>query len=163
VARLTFQPNSTYTFISRFRFDQETFEMHRMELEGRMNFDRWSISLMYGNYDAQPDLGLLTRRQGILGSGNLKLTQNWSIQGSVLYDLEVDRINSTSMGVGYIDDCFGLNLSYSTYYGYTLAATPPAASHAIMLSLSLRTLGTTHFSQNVDALAGTNSQTGIFH
>jgi hypothetical protein len=32
-----------------------------------------------------------------------------------------------------------------------------------MLSISLRTLGTTHFSQNVDALSGANSTTGIFH
>ena len=166
VARLTFQPNSTYTFISRFRFDQETFEMHRLELEGRMNFERWSFSLMYGNYEAQPDLGLLTRRQGILGAGDLKLTQNWSLKGSILYDLEVDRINANSVGIGYIDDCFGMNLVYSTFYGYSLAATPPTPAHAIMLSISLRTLGTTHFTQNVDSIVGTgtgSSSTGLFH
>jgi LPS-assembly protein len=168
VARLTFQPNSTYTFISRFRFDEQTFDMHRLELEGRMNFERWSVSLMYGNYDAQPDIGLLTRRQGILGSANLKLTQNWSISGGALYDLEADRINSTSMGVGYIDDCFGIGLSYSTYYGYSTVANP-TPNHSIMLSISLRTLGSTHFSQNVDALANSSStsnplnQVGLFH
>ena len=120
VARMTFQPNSTYAFISRFRFDQDTFAVRRMELEGRVTFERWSASLMYGDYDAQPDIGLLTRRQGISGNGTFKLTQNWSVNGSVLYDLEQERINSTSLGVGYIDDCFGMSLTYATNYGYAL-------------------------------------------
>ena len=164
VARMTFQPNSTYAFISRFRFDQDTFEVHRMELEGRMTFERWSASITYGDYDAQPDIGLLTRRQGILGSGMFKLTQNWSLNGSMLFDLEADRINGTSLGVGYIDDCFGMSLTYATNYGYALTSSTPV--HAIVLSISLRTLGSTHVTQSVDALtnatSSSNSSTSFF-
>jgi LPS-assembly protein len=165
VARAAFQPNSTYTFISRFRFDQETFDLRRMELEGRMNFDRWSIGVVYGDYDAQPDIGLLARRQGILGNANFKLTQNWNVSGSVLYDLQLERINATSLGLGYIDDCFGMNVVYTTNYGYALTSSTPV--HSVMLQISLRTLGTTRVTQNVDALAGSVSNspgsTPLFH
>jgi len=59
VARMTFQPNTNYTFLSRFRFDEQNFDVRRMELEGKVNFDRWSAGLTYGNYDAQPLIGML--------------------------------------------------------------------------------------------------------
>ena len=42
VARVAYQPDNIYTFTSRFRFDENTFEVRRFEVEGRANFDRWS-------------------------------------------------------------------------------------------------------------------------
>ncbi|MGC2717748.1 MAG: LPS-assembly protein LptD, partial [Pseudolabrys sp.] len=66
VARLSYQPNNIYMFTSRFRFDNDTFNPQRIELEARANFDRWSGSLLYGDYAAQPALGILDRQQGIL-------------------------------------------------------------------------------------------------
>jgi LPS-assembly protein len=165
VARLTFQPNSTYAFISRFRFDEETFAVRRMELEGKVNFERWSASLTYGNYDAQPDIGLLTRRQGISGNASFKLTQNWTISAGALYDLELQRFNTNSVGIAYADDCFALGLSYATIYGYAVTANP-TPQHLILLSISLRTLGTTHTQQSVDGIANqasaNASSTGLF-
>src|SRR5262245_6768537 len=79
VARLIFQPTSAYAFISRFRLDEQSLDIRRVELEGRMSFERWSVSALYGNYDAQPAIGILTRRQAVLGSGSVKLTQTWSV------------------------------------------------------------------------------------
>jgi LPS-assembly protein len=150
VGSLTVQPSSTYAFISRFRWDEDNFEIRRMELEGRVNFDRWSASMLYGNYDAQPDIGFLTRRQGVLGSASVKLTHNWSVSGGLRYDLETDRVNQRSVGVGYIDDCFGLSVTYLTDYGYTQN---PQPIHSVVLQVSLRTLGATTFAQRIDGLA----------
>ncbi len=82
VARASYQPNSTYKFTSRFRFDNDTFTVRRTELEASANFDRWSASLMYGDYAAQPDIGLLDRREGLLASGSVKLDANWVVRGS---------------------------------------------------------------------------------
>jgi len=67
VARLAYQPDRIMTFTTRYRFDEQTFEMRRFELEGRANFDRVSLQALYGNYDKQPELGFLHRREGILG------------------------------------------------------------------------------------------------
>src|SRR5262249_51278499 len=98
VARFVFQPTSTYGFIARARFDEQSFDPRTVELEGRVSFERWNMSVTYGNYDAQPDLGILTRRQAILTAASVKVSQNWSLNGNVRYDLEAERINSTSVG-----------------------------------------------------------------
>ena len=151
VARLTFQPTTSYAFISRFRLDEQSFDVRRVEFEGRMSFERWSLSTIYGNYDAQPAIGILTRRQAVLGTGSVKLTQNWSLFAGLRYDIEAERINQTNVGLGYIDDCFAIRVTYATSYGYTAN---PQPIHTALLQISLRTLGTTRFSQRVDGLAG---------
>src|SRR6185312_14589098 len=93
VARFSYQPNKTYTFTSRFRFDQDTFEAKRTELEARANYDRWSVSLLYGDYAAQPEIGFLTRRQGILGSTSIKLDANWVLSGAARYDINAGKFD----------------------------------------------------------------------
>ena len=147
VARASYQPNSTFKFISRFRFDNDTFAVRRTELEASANFDRWSTSLLYGNYAAQPDIGFLTERQGLLGSGSVKIDANWVLRGSALYDLNSNKFASNSLGVAYVNDCLILGLNYITNYSYGTGA--PLLNHTIMLQLSLRTLGDTSVSQAV--------------
>ena len=93
--------------------------MRRFELEGRANFDRWSLQALYGNYDKQPELGFLTRREGILGGASVKVNQNWVVHGAARYDLDADQFDQTRIGVGYIDDCFILALNYITSYSYS--------------------------------------------
>jgi len=155
VARISYQPDRVYTFSTRYRFDQETMEIRRFEAEAKANYDRWSLSLLYGNYDAQPELGFLNRRQGILGSTSVKVAQNWVAQAAARYNIEMDKFDQTLIGVGYVDDCLILALNYITSYNYnTTAAVAPTIDHRIMLQLSLRTLGGTSLSQGVGGLPG---------
>jgi LPS-assembly protein len=149
VAGATYQPNSTYKFSSRFRFDNDTFVVKRTELETSANFDRWSVSLLYGDYAAQPDIGFLTERQGLQVSGSVKLDANWVLRGSALYDLKLDEFSSNSLGLAFVNDCLILGLNYVTNYSYGTGS--PQLNHTIMLQLSLRTLGTTGASQNISA------------
>lgn len=153
VARASYQPNSTYKFTSRFRFDQNSFAMQRMEIETSANFDRWNALLLYGDYAAQPEIGFLSRRRGLLGSGQFKIDANWVVLGSALYDLDAEKFSQTSIGLGYVDDCLILGLNYITNYTYSGNVT---ANHQIMLQLSLRTLGTTSVSQKVGTQANQN-------
>jgi LPS-assembly protein len=146
VARVSYQPNRNYTLTSRFRFDQSTFAVNRFELESRTSFERWTFTALYGNYAAQPALGFLTRREGILGSATLKATANWNLTAALNYDIDARKVASTSFGVGYIDDCLALALSYSTSYTYSGNTAP---DHRVMLQLSLRTLGGTSVTQPV--------------
>ena len=115
-----------------------SFPLRRIELETRANFDRWNISAMYGNYDAQPALGFLNRREGILTSGAVKLNTNWVATGAVRYDINASKINQFRTGFGYIDDCFIMSLNYITDYNYSGNV---STNHSIMLQVSLRTLG----------------------
>jgi LPS-assembly protein len=151
VARVSYQPNSTYTFTSRFRFDNESFAVRRSELEASARFDRWTASLLYGDYDAQPLIGFLTRRQGVLGSGSLKLDANWVLLGAARYDINAGKFDQTRIGLGYVDDCLILALNYITNYVYS---GNPTADHQIMLQLTLRTLGGTSVSQGVSGIGG---------
>jgi LPS-assembly protein len=94
---------------------------------------------LYGDYAAQPLLGFLTRREGILAGASFKVTQNWILLGSLRYDIENNQFDQTRLGLGYVDDCFMLSVNWLT--GYTYTAVGPVGSSTLMLQLSLRTLG----------------------
>jgi LPS-assembly protein len=155
VARATYQPNKIYTFASRFRFDDATFETKRLELEGRVNFDRWTAALTYGRYDAQPINGLLLPREGVSPSASVRLTQNWSVSAAALYSIDSARLNTAQLGLSYIDECLALNLVFSSNYGYSGDIVP---NRTVMLQLNLRTLGAVQTSQslsNVTSISNT--------
>jgi LPS-assembly protein len=110
--------------------------------------------MLYGKYDAQPQLGFLTRREGILGSASVKLTQNWLATAQVRYDLNNHSLAGTVFGLGYIDDCMIIALNYITNYTYSGNV---GTDQRVMLQLTLRTLGGTAFSQGVGGgLGGLN-------
>ena len=113
------------------------------------------------NYAAQPDIGFLTRRDGVLSQLQVKVTPNWSVLGSACYDLTNGEFNQYRVGFGYIDDCIALGLNYITDYSYgysatTNTSTQASINHTVMLQLSLRTLGGTSFSQQVYTTTPTN-------
>jgi LPS-assembly protein len=140
VARVTYQPNSVYSFTARGRFDQQTFAVERFEAESRANFDRWTLQVLYGNYAPQPELGFLFRRQGVLGGASFKLTENWILLGSARYDLYAKEIDQSRLGIGYTDDCFLFSVNWLTGYTYT-AISAPVKNNTFMVQMSLRTLG----------------------
>lgn len=149
VARVSYQPDRIFQFSTRYRFDSDTFAVRRFEAEAQANFDRWSIQGIYGNYDKQPALGFLERREGILGGASVKVTPNWVVQGAARYDLDADRFDQTRIGVGYVDDCLILALNYITSYNYSADT---STDHRVLLQLNLRTLGGTSFSTGVNGL-----------
>jgi len=140
VARVNYSPNRTYTFSVRSRMDEATLNINRFEAEGRAAFDRWSVSMLYGNYAAQPELGYLTRREGLLGTASIKVASNWVVSGAARWDLEANKLNQYVVGAGYVDDCFVLAANYVTSYTYAAGTTPPVLSHAFMLQIGLRTI-----------------------
>jgi LPS-assembly protein len=141
VARINYSPNRTYTFSVRGRLDEQTWNVERFEAEAKANFDRWSISLLYGNYAPQPELGYLTRREGLLANGSVKITANWVATGAARWDLEANKINQYVIGAGYVDDCFVMAANYVTSFNYATGSSPPVLGHAYMLQIGLRTLG----------------------
>jgi len=141
VARVSYQPNRIYSFISRFRFDESDFTLRRLEIEARANFDRWYTTVMYGNYDAQPALGFLNRRQGFLVSTAYKVTPNWVVSTAARYDITAGKFDQSRFTIGYIDDCFALNLNYTTDFTFSGNTT---TNNTVTLQMSLRTVGGTN-------------------
>jgi LPS-assembly protein len=159
VARVAYQPNSTFLFTSRFRMNEDDFTLARTEFEGQANFDRWSTSVIYGNYAAQPALGFLERREGIVGSAKFKVNPNWLMLGAVRYDLRAEQVTETQIGLGYIDDCLILALNYITEFNYNVTATTPKHNQTLMFQLSFRTLGGSSGSTGVNGLG--SGQSGL--
>jgi len=89
---------------------------------------------------------LLTRREGVLGTGSYKLSQNWVVLGGVRYDLDASRFDQTRIGLGYVDDCLILALNYVTNYAYS---GNPSTDHQFLLQMSLRTLSGSSGSQGI--------------
>jgi LPS-assembly protein len=152
VARVNYSPNRTYSFSVRTRLDEATLNINRFEAEGRAAFDRWSVSMMYGNYAQQPELGYLTRREGLLGTASMKVAANWVMTGAARWDLEANKVNQYIVGAGYVDDCFVLAANYVTSYSYSAGTLPPVLSHAFMLQIGLRTLATSAASAGPGAI-----------
>jgi LPS-assembly protein len=149
VARISYQPDQVFTLSTRYRFDQDNLDLRRFEVEGRAQFDRWSLSTLYGNYDAQPQLGFLRQREGVLSSASVKLATNWAAIGAIRYDLDAHKIDQTRFGIGYIDDCIILAMNYLASYSYSGNVTQ---DHRVVLQLSLRTLGGTAVGHTVGSV-----------
>jgi LPS-assembly protein len=150
VARVAYQPNSTLTLASRFRLNEADFTLQRSEFEATANSDRWTTSVIYGDYAPQPSLGFLDRRNGIVGSARFKVTPNWLMLGAVRYDFRTEHISETQVGVGYVDDCLILALNYITEYAYN---SNQKQNQAVMLQVTLRTIGGNSVSTGVAALS----------
>jgi LPS-assembly protein len=159
VARLAYQPDNIYTFISRFLLEEGTFSVRRVEVEAKANFDRWQFTGLYGDYEPQPEIGFLSRRHAVTGQATFKLTQNWSILGSARYDIEAKQINQHRLGLGYIDDCFAISLNYITDYNYSGTT---STDNKVLLVINLRTIGGTSFSQGTNlSTSGTTGSPGL--
>ncbi|VIO70407.1 LPS-assembly protein LptD [Bradyrhizobium ivorense] len=141
VASLAYSPNRTFTFSVRSRMDEATRNINRFEAQASANFDRWSASVTYGDYAAQPELGYQARREGIMTTGSLKVVANWVVTGSARWDLQSNNINQYVFGAGYVDDCFVLAANYVSSYNYSVGSTPPVLNKTYLLTLGLRTIG----------------------
>jgi len=140
VARVTYQPNRIYSFTSRFRFDSNDFTLKRLEVEGTATFDRWRLTMMFGDYAAQPELGFLTRREGVLAITAYKINPNWVVSTGLRYDIQAGKFDQTRIGLGYNDDCYMLSVNYIGDFTYNGNVT---ANNTVMLQMSLRTIGGT--------------------
>lgn len=80
------------------------------------------------------------------------------MSGGVRYDLNLDRVNQTIIGAGYVDDCFVIGMNYISDYGYS---GNPTVNHRVMLQVGLRTIGSTSLNQTSSASA-TGSGGSVF-
>jgi LPS-assembly protein len=185
VGRFQIAPNQNFAFVTRARFDQDNFDLNRLEATVSANFNPYlpvSASLTYARYEAQPAIGFPLRREGLLGSARWDISPNWYVTGSVLLDLdryllaretywtqyEVDPANAVynrenvaylsgmSLGVGYMDECTTFSVSYSvTPREVARNSGEKDQNHTVAFRLEFRSLGEVGYSQN---LSGTDDE-----
>jgi LPS-assembly protein len=173
VGRFQVSPNRNLSFVTRGRFDQNTFAVKRFEAGVTGTFSPWlpiSTSLLYASYAAQPELGYQRRREGIAASAQFSLNANWSLSGSVLLDLDRFLLNRSldpapgslyrskdgisvsalSFGIGYIDECTVFSINYVvTPHDISVTSGEREANQSLLFRLELRTLGQASYRQSI--------------
>jgi LPS-assembly protein len=134
-AYMKFHPN--WAFSTRTRFDEDANDLNAVEMEATFKKGPLRASVVYGNYDEQPQFGF-ERAEGIVGSARVAVTDNYFVLGSAGYNLQYDRLDRVTVGGGYLDECFGISGYYSVDFNKDGNKDPV---HKVMLSLSLRTIG----------------------
>jgi len=147
VAGLYIQPIEYFSFTGQGRFDEKSFELRRTDLTASGNYGPASGSVTYANLQAQPILGISSDREEIEGSSTLKLTDYWSLFGSIRFDIEGDQRINDAVGIKYHDDCFALSVTYNETFIRDRDIEP---DERVMLRFELKHLG----AFDVDATPG---------
>jgi LPS-assembly protein len=155
VAGETIAPfSSNFSLTSKQQFDSSNFTLARLDVIVNAEFGGFKTSVDYGRYAAQPLLGWLYAREGLLTNASYKFASNWTIDGSVLFDMsrhyyDVPGVTTPvffapnySVGLTYGDTCTTLKMSYSTSLtDPIIPSTPAVRDQTLLLQLTLRTLG----------------------
>ncbi len=127
------------------RFDHKDFSVRRGQIEATGIYGPLTGNLAYAYLSAQPNLGITTPREEVIGSASLRLQENWRLFGSVRYDLQRKNMVRDSFGIGYDDEGFSVSLAYSEDRSRNNGQT---TDRLFFFRFGLRTLGDTQFSTN---------------
>ena len=154
VAGETIAPfSSNFSLTSKQQFDSSTFALARLDVIANAAFGGFTTSVDYGRYDAQPSLGWLYNREGLLTNASYKLDSAWTVDGSVLFDMSrhyYDLPGQTTprlfraqlrFGLGYGDTCTTVKVRYSSTVSDPIATIPAVRDQTLLVQLTLRTLG----------------------
>ena len=140
VARISLQTNRNVLLVNRYRFDKDTLNVRRFELEANAALGPVWLSTIFARYEAQPLIGYIEQRTGIFQNASIRVHTNWTIGGGVRYDFTREKIDLGMLSVSYLDDCFAIAAQYiadNTVSGNT------QTDHRFLLRVNLRTLGGT--------------------
>ncbi|WP_420960002.1 LPS-assembly protein LptD [Brucella sp. IR073] len=130
------------TLAARGRFDEETFELRRGELEAAQNWSRLSVSTRYAYIDAQPQYGYTQIRQEVGGTASLRVAEHWRVFGGTTYDLVSETLTNASAGFAYDDECFTYSMTVTqTRNPRTNNSVDEDPKTTIGFNISFRTLG----------------------
>jgi LPS-assembly protein len=155
VAGETIAPfSSNFSLTSKQQFDSSNFTLARLDVIANAEFGGFKTSVDFGRYAAQPLLGWLYNREGLLTNASYKFASNWTIDGSVLFDMsrhyyDVPGVTTPvffapnySVGLTYGDTCTTFKVSYTTSLTDPIIPTTPAVrDQSLVVQLTLRTLG----------------------
>ena len=98
------------------RLDEKTLDVRRTDLNATYAQDRFETSLTFTQVDARPEYSFDQDNQTVTSSSTVKVNQNWSVFGSVNYDIDSNTFNRRSVGISYADECTVFSIAYSDKY-----------------------------------------------
>jgi len=153
IARMTVNTGMGVAMTGRLRVDDADAQVNRGELGAVGAYGGSVASLSYAYIRESPASGVLRIREEVSTAASIEIFDNWSVLGSLVFDLEADARVEQSLGIAFANECLAISAVYSET---TDPYSDLASERQIFLRVSLRTLADTEFSSQ---LQGSESQT----
>ncbi len=112
VAGVYLSPFTGLSLLSQARFDEKDWSLRRQDTAVQTTYGPLTGSVAYTYSAFNPVTGVIDTQQEIMTSLALKLTTNWSVLGSMRYDIDLGKRIQDSLSLKYADECFVLTASY---------------------------------------------------
>ncbi|MFZ5608698.1 MAG: LPS-assembly protein LptD [Pseudomonadota bacterium] len=113
VGRIGVNISDKLEFGYRFRFDKQTLEPRRNEIDMTLSGKRYGLSAGYIRLNRDLGVADLENREEIRLSGLYRISGNWTLTAGTIQDLTQGRDPiSQSLGVIYSDECLEFRLNY---------------------------------------------------
>jgi LPS-assembly protein len=132
---------------ARARFDDQTFDINRAELQATTALGPVTASASYLYLRNNPNSSIVEPASVVRGAASLSLADNWRAFGTMTYDIAKTSVASDSFGIAFDNECLTLSFAYSETY----ASDQP--SRWVNFRVALRTFGETSVSGNLNKLS----------
>ena len=141
-------PSKLFRVIGQARLDDTSLTLRRADVFAQADFGPLFAQANYAFTSAQPLIGVNNDQQDIHGLLGFRLTENWSIIGSMRYDIDSSARIQDSVTLRYADECFVLTAAYTETF-----ITDPARGlnpdQSVMLRFELKHLGGVRYKTDV--------------
>ena len=163
VAGLYISPLSSLSLVAQGRFDNNTLALRRQDTLLSAGFGPFTTQIAYAftraDTQALTGVGSTLGQQELQATVGVKLSDRWSVAGSVRYDIDQKQLLQSLAQLRYADECFVLTTSYTdTRISNPVLGVVP--DKTLMVRFELKNLG--GFSTKTDVtsfLSGIDNQT----
>ncbi len=163
VAGLYVSPLQSLSLVAQGRFDTNSLALRRQDTLLTAGFGPFSTQLAYAftraDTQALTSAASQITQQEIQGTVGIKLTDKWSVAGSLRFDIDNKQRLQDLFQVRYSDECFVLTASYTeTFIQNSVLGIVP--DRTVMLRFELKNLGSFSSTTNTTGfLSGIDNQT----
>lgn len=152
VAGIYVSPLKNFSLVAQGRFDDKDLSLRRQDTLVSAGLGPVTLQALYTYQHSDPLLNINTDQHDLMGTVGLKLTDNWSVLGSMRYDLDAKQRIQDMVQLRYADECFVLTASYQeTFVANTALNIQP--DKTVMLRFELKNLGDFNYKTDASSFA----------
>jgi LPS-assembly protein len=149
VAGLYVSPVAGLNLITQSRFDEKDWKLRRNDTVVAGGYGPLSGSIAYSYTHFDPLVSAIDSQQELTPTLGLRLTNHWSLAGSMRYDIDAQFRIQDSISLSYADECFVLTASYVETFVEN-AALDLRPDRTVMVRFALKHIG--EFNYQTDQL-----------
>ncbi len=111
VGRVVFSPIQELYTAYRFRLDQDTLDPQLHEVSASAGNATLRLGVNYTYAASQQRFGGFGERETATVSASSRLTENWSMRGSLTQDFVADQLQKADLSLTYADECLLLSVT----------------------------------------------------